>query len=338
MPHPLEKLDGQKKYLFTAKVGEKEEKLFLRVVTSAKEVVKCEKAVGLLTGIITDAQADLAKELEAMGKKLKTPAPIKTEEEKQKEKSERIARSIQAAPEKFGKEDNLTYLIIENEFGDAVLVLSITINNPQIAKALNLECSHVVFHGAIIDQKYRSQGLASAGFDEMFATICAEISQRPLEIIAPVTSREVLGSDGLEEFLVHGSMYINMLRQACGDAVFLQPRLRDGWSGDYEKTRGARLNAADLTAQYLTKTMREIREEIEPSQDKSVGAFLIGDFRKNTLEFEAEKQQRLGKKQALRFEADVNKSWGKATPECESQPQAAAAFLPTQEKGATLKS
>lgn len=334
MTHPLKELDGKRRYIFTADAASKPHKLFLRVVTSGDEIKKCDKAVSLLTELLTDAQSDLAAELEASGKKLKTSAPQKSDEEKVREKKEKAARAIASAPAKFGKEDNLTYFIIENEEGDAVLTLSATINNPSIARALDTKCPHAVLHGAIIAQDYRRQGIAAAAFDEIFSTISSAIQSRPIEIIAPITSREVINKEGeLEEFLVHGEMYISMLKQACGDAVYLQPRLRNGWEGDYESTRGPRIPAQDLTAELIKEKMQDIRKEIKSGEDKSAGAFLIGDFRQQEKEYNEAHLARMAKKRNLRVEG-IERDWQRTSPATSAKSAEASGLSPESQAAA----
>lgn len=313
-PNLLHELDGQRKYIFSANG----EKLFLRVVTSPAEIMKCPRAVELYSTIISEARQDLGEELASKGEALKNPAVKMSDEEK----AARAKRAVEGAPSKFGKDDNITYFIIENEAGEPVLTLSLALNNPAITRGLAIDEStnHLLFQGVVIDKKYRGQSIASAAFDAVFLAICERITQRPLEVIAPVSSTEIVKSDGrVEEFLVHGDLYLDMLRRICGDSVCIQPRVRKGWEGDYEKAQGDRIPGSECDPEKIKAIMKGMREaEMKPGADIAVGAFVIGSFTaEKTFEVLAdEAKSRMDKRTAKGIikEKDMPLDWVKVSP------------------------
>ncbi len=282
--NPLTDVDGKKKYIFSINDGHNKKDLFLRVITSSKNVNKFEKAIDLYTSIINDAREDFAQNLAKENKELKNKLPAKEEREKMLEARKERARK--KFGDNFDKEDNFTYFIVEDDQKNPVYVASLAFNSEYFAQGIinDLSKNMLFLHGMIIDKSFRGKNIVSAALDQIFAAIF-EIKPQFLDcqIIIPVASMEVVNEDGsIEEFLGHKDLYVKYLNNFCNqDKVFLQQRVRDGWDGCYEKSSGEKFLASSLNPSQLSEKMSIARKEnINSGEDKSVGVYIIGSLDK----------------------------------------------------------
>ncbi len=281
--HPLADRDGQRKYIFSCKNGDENKKLFLRVITSGEEVAKHSDAIRLYKHIVYESHQQFTSELKRQDKQLKTVASRPTA-------ADEDARIV-AVPKQFGKEDNFTYFIIENESGGAAGVLSMSINGPTFRRDLKVPDdvkAFSYFHGIIIEKSYAGSGVFASAFDEIISLISQKF-ESSVEIAIPVGSMRLIDN---KEYVGHAEMYAALLKKICGDGnVLFQERLRNGWELGNEKAQGERFPASN--DRDICKLMTELRSRVEISPGDGIGLYVIGKMDKTHEVFEREKAERM---------------------------------------------
>ncbi|MBU6338617.1 MAG: hypothetical protein KGQ36_01395 [Rickettsiales bacterium] len=204
MTNPFSDLDGKRKYLFTRG----DEDFYLKVVTSQEEAAKCRDAITGLNSITVDSEAQLQETISKKGERIKDP--------RQPTSPEKMKDAVDNFHREFGHDDNATMFILENEGGEFVNVILVTINDPQ--KRANLKVpddvgTFVYVSDISTNNKYRVQNLFSTAFDKMLTMISNEKRglEKPIEYSISVTATTAIQESGEEvEYVRNLPRYVDM--------------------------------------------------------------------------------------------------------------------------------
>ncbi len=132
--HPLATFDNQIIGNFNY-LGQ--ETLSVRIITSAQSAIENSANTKILLPIAYETQQRLIKELQKKGKEV--PASWFEKEFKKPSDADLDKWSQEELPEKFGKDDNYTLMLVENQAGKAVSAMAFTINDEKEKRNLRIQ-------------------------------------------------------------------------------------------------------------------------------------------------------------------------------------------------------